>query len=349
MRNKVNWKNWNSKTDNFKKYKNIKSNIIYGNFSEKIPKVSIIIITYKRSEGLKRALESALKQDYKNDYEIIVCDDSEYDEKTDKLMKKYCDKYDNIIYYRNEKNLGQYANWNRACELCRTEWYCLLHDDDMIKSNYLSVLTKIVSGLESVGLVGSYMDTYNFDTGQIKKTIIELFVNIFIKLRLKKPIKITLSDNIKHIYISSCCLFINKNKVKNIGGLNDKYFPSSDFVLSAKMNYYYSTLFLPIKLSLRGVGNNESLKQSVCDDSLRCAYNQTYNMCKTLGYNEKKCIRKASMATVISEIGVRGYNNVNYGKVKTSLGIKKIYNNKFVIFLINLYSKFNWGLLLFRR
>ena len=346
---KVNWNEWKSKNDNFKKYKNIKSKIIYGKFYEKVPDVSIMLLTYKRADKLKNALESAINQDYKKKYEIVVCDDSGYDEETDKLMKEYCSKHKNIIYYRHDKNLGQYANWNRACELCRTKWYCLLHDDDMLKPNYLSIIMQQVANNEKIGLVGVYEEANDTREDSKKEVrIIDRLINLFIKLRKGNLIELTLKDNIKHIYVMNST-FINKEKATEIGGLDDSYYPSSDFAFSAKMAYHYKTYFLPLKLVDKGVGESESLKQSVCDDSIKCAYNQTYYMCKELNYSEKKSIKKASIAAVISEIGVKGYNNVDYGKIKEELGMKKIYNNKKMIFLINLYSKFNWGKLLFRR
>jgi hypothetical protein len=155
-------------------------------------------------------------------------------------------------------------------------------------------------------------------------------------------------DNIRHIFVLSCCLFINKHKVVDIGGLNDEYYPSSDFALAAKMNAHYQTVFLPIFLSERGIGENESLRQSVCNDSIIAAYNLTLEMAKEVTRNLKAQVRKASIAAVISEIGVKGYNDVDYARVKSSLGMKKAYNHAVVINLINLYSKINWGLLLFR-
>lgn len=343
------WEDWNSKKDNFKEYEKVESKLIYGKLNKQIPKVSIMIITYKRADGLKNALESAIKQDYKFPYEIIVVDDSGYDEQTDKLMKKYCNKYKNISYYRHEKNIGQYANWNRACELCRTEWYCLLHDDDMVKENYLTEMTSLLEIADNdTGLIGCYFE--EIDNRKVKpKKSINFFVNLFIKLRKNKPIYLTLKDNIKNIFTLSCCLFINKKKVMDIGGLDDTYFPSSDFVLSAKMNYYNKILFFPTILCYRGIGDNESLKLSVCNDSISCAYYLTYQICKNLNYSTKKAIKKASIAAVIAEIGVKGYNDVDYIEVKRKLGMKRIYNNSFIIFLINLYSKFSWGKLLFRR
>lgn len=208
----------------------------------------------------------------------------------------------------------------------------------MIKSDYLTTMSKFIK-LNDVGLIGSYMETINFESKERIRTRADKLADIFISLKHNHLLSINLADNIKHIFISSCCLFVNKNLILSLGGLNDKYFPSSDFALSAKINYKHKTLFLPKRLSYRAVGNNESLKQSVCNDSIRCAYWLTFNICKTLKYKENKCKRKSSIAAVISEIGVRGYNNTDYSKIKRELNIKKIYSNKLCILMINIYSK----------
>jgi len=349
----VDWSKWNSKNNNFQKYAHIKSLLIYGVPAKEPGLMSIMILTYKRAHGLKEALDSALAQDYEQYYTVSVVDDSGFDQETDDLMKDYCARYDNVVYYRNEKNLGQYANWNRACELCPTEWYCLLHDDDMLKRNYLKEVSKYTDKKDDIGLLGVYIDVNDTrdDALKNKETSIRVIFNsilrLFLKLRAGHCILLNLKDNIKHIYVMNST-FINKYKAIDIGGLDDSYFPSSDFAFSAKMRYYYNTGFLPIKLTNKGVGESESLKQSVCDDSIRCSFYQTKEMCKTLGYNNKQQKRKASIAAVISEIGVKGYNNVNYSKIKTELGMNKKYNSKVMLFIINIFSKLNWGMLLFR-
>lgn len=346
MKENIDWTKWNSKEDNFKKYAHIKSNLIYGTFFSEIPEVSIMIITYKRADGLKNALESAINQDYTENYEIVVCDDSGFDQATDDLMKEYCSKYSNIVYYRHEKNLGQYANWNRACELCRTEWYCLLHDDDQLNSNYLSTLIKYKKS--NFGLIGVYFNQVYNNEEKNKKGLIIFLTKIFVKLR-KNPIKLKISDHLKHIFIFSCCLFINRNKYIDCGGLNSDFYPSSDFDFDSKMTIYHSIAFLPKYLAKRNVGECASVNLTVCKDSIICAYKHTFSMCNYLNYSKSKCKRVASFAAVISEIGVKGYNNIDYSDVKNELGMNSIYNNRVIIALINLYSKFNWGLLLFRK
>ena len=349
LHNRDVWAKWKSKEDNFAKYKPIRSTLIYGDPAQEKPTVSIAIPAYRKAGGLKGALDSALGQDYDLPYEIVVVDDSGFDQQIDDLMKEYCREYQNILYYRNDDNLGVYGNWNRLCELCRTDWYCMLHDDDRMRPDYLSTCVSTVSQLPAtVGLMGIYIETFDAITNEVRNTLIDKLVGIFISMRSGKPIRMSIKDNAKYIFALACCMFISREKFIEIGGFNDEFYPSSDLVLTAKMNYYYDTVFLPVILSERGVGINNSLKQSLCDASVRAAYDLTMELTKELGKSPKKQKRKASFAAVIAEIAVRGYNNVDYSDVKSSLGMKNVYNKSFVVNFINLYSKFNWGLLLFR-
>jgi Predicted glycosyltransferases len=353
---KVDWSKWNSTESNFAKYADVKSNLIYGTPSKEVPSVSVMVLTYKRAHGLKRALDTALAQDFAGKYEIAVVDDSGFDQETDDLMKTYCDKYSNVLYYRHEKNIGQYANWNRACELCRTEWFCLLHDDDGIYPNYLSTtMAAIQNSKRDIGLLGVYFNTLderkNIKKAGIARKTIDTLINTFVKIRNNKPIEITLEDNAKLINVLSCCLMINKHKVIEVGGLDDQYFPSSDFVFGAKMGSFHDVVFLPQILCFRGIAENESLKEAVCSDSIICAYFLAYEIIKKLKPKSTESYkkRKASFAAIAAEIGVLGYNDIDYSKTKTELGMKPIYNSKFTRFCIMLYSRACWGLLLFRK
>lgn len=350
---KTDFSKWNSRESCFKKYERIGTKLVYGKHNEHA-KASIIILSYRRVEGLINAIESAIKQDYEEEYEILVMDDSGEITDIDKVMKEYCKKYSNVVYYRHTENLGEPGNWNRSCEICKTKWYCLLHDDDSMKSNYLSTMMNVVNTTNmEYGLIGVYVDFDDQREGKAKRRcfriLFEKVIKLFLVLRRGKIIPITLEDNMKDIYAISTCLFLNREKVLDIGGSEETYFPNSDSVFNSKMNYYYKIGFVPIVLATRGVYANQSLKQEVCDNAIRASFFHTYEMARTLKYSEKKAKKKASVSAVIHEIMVRGYNNINYGRLKKDLGIKKIYNNKLIIFLINVYSKFSWGKLLFRK
>jgi len=90
------------------------------------PLVSIIIATYNRERYIKKALESALNQTYKN-FEIIVIDDSE-NEETEKIIKLLNRK--EIKYIKNEVRLGFVKSLNKSIGIAKGKYIARLDDDD---------------------------------------------------------------------------------------------------------------------------------------------------------------------------------------------------------------------------
>ncbi|MGG7151283.1 glycosyltransferase [Clostridium neonatale] len=101
-------------------------------YSKKVfPLVSILIPTYNRPEYFELALQSVLNQTYKN-IEIIIGDDSTNND-TEKLINYYINNYDNINYYHNQKNLGQFDNDIKLYNMAKGEFINYLMDDDLFK------------------------------------------------------------------------------------------------------------------------------------------------------------------------------------------------------------------------
>jgi glycosyltransferase involved in cell wall biosynthesis len=91
------------------------------------PFISICIPAFKRTDFLKRLLDSIAVQVFR-DFEVIVSDDSPGDE-----VALLCEHYREIfplIYHRNATPLGTPVNWNQAVSLAKGEWIKLMHDDD---------------------------------------------------------------------------------------------------------------------------------------------------------------------------------------------------------------------------
>jgi glycosyltransferase involved in cell wall biosynthesis len=89
--------------------------------------ISICIPAYKRTDFLKRLLDSIAIQTYKG-FEVIVTDDSP-DNEVNELVKGYQGKYE-LHYFRNPKQLGTPENWNEAIRNAKGQWIKLMHDDD---------------------------------------------------------------------------------------------------------------------------------------------------------------------------------------------------------------------------
>lgn len=106
-------------------------------FNEKVspePRVSIIIPTYRRdSSFVKRAIDSALLQSYRN-IEVIVVDDNGtedtavYRANIENLMHSYCDN--RIMYKQNQNNLGGSLARNEGLRIATGDYVTFLDDDD---------------------------------------------------------------------------------------------------------------------------------------------------------------------------------------------------------------------------
>lgn len=108
------------------------------------PIYTIAIPTYKRTNLLKEAIESALDQSYAGTYDVIVVDNNpDRDDETELMMMEYRDNA-RIGYYKNSVNLGMTGNWNRLYELARGKYVVMLHDDDLLYDYYLSVMDRFL-------------------------------------------------------------------------------------------------------------------------------------------------------------------------------------------------------------
>ena len=69
--------------------------------------LSICIPTYNRAEYLKKSIDSIVNQDefINKQVEIVITDNASTDN-TENIVTDYANRYENIIYYRNEKNIG---------------------------------------------------------------------------------------------------------------------------------------------------------------------------------------------------------------------------------------------------
>lgn len=105
-----------------------------------MPLISIYIPTHNRSVLLQRAINSVLKQSYKN-IEIIVVDDGSSDD-TQQVLTSYKKKHNNIIVLKNELPKGACLSRNRAINIAKGEYITGLDDDDEFEFNHLENLMK---------------------------------------------------------------------------------------------------------------------------------------------------------------------------------------------------------------
>jgi len=116
------------------------------------PLVSICIPTYNDARFLRESLDSIVNQTYSNK-EIIVSDNASTDE-TEKIVKEYVEKY-KVKYYRNEKNIGAEANFNRCIESANGEFIAIFHSDDIYDKEIITKQVEYLNGCPNSGAVST--------------------------------------------------------------------------------------------------------------------------------------------------------------------------------------------------
>lgn len=94
------------------------------------PLVSILMTAFNREKYIAEAIESVLASSYSN-FELIIVDDASADN-TVAVAKKYGESDKRVKVHLNQKNLGDYANRNKAASYANGEFIMYVDSDDTI-------------------------------------------------------------------------------------------------------------------------------------------------------------------------------------------------------------------------
>ena len=116
--------------------------------------ISIIIPSYNRKEFIGQAINSALKQSYK-DIEIIIIDDGSSDGTFEFLNEQYKNN-SNIKIYRNEKNSGAGFSRKNGYKKSNGDYVVFMDDDDYYTNfDFFEQAVNILNKMENVSMVSS--------------------------------------------------------------------------------------------------------------------------------------------------------------------------------------------------
>jgi hypothetical protein len=109
--------------------------------------VTIAFPVYERYEFFEEALNSAINQTIITP--IIVVDNGSSHGK----FKNYCDKFPSRVkYYRNDFNIGMFANWNKCAELVNSMYLLIIGDDDILKNNFIESFYSAYNQFNNIGV-----------------------------------------------------------------------------------------------------------------------------------------------------------------------------------------------------
>lgn len=129
----------------------------------KKPLLSIIIPVYNNKKYLPMAVESVVKQEFK-DWEIIIVDDGSTDgtsELVDRIVAE-----DNRIRAIHQDNQWIYASMNNGIAIAKGKYIYILNSDDRIKDNKLNIIVDAIYKYDEPDIIWSGYDMYICDTNQ---------------------------------------------------------------------------------------------------------------------------------------------------------------------------------------
>ena len=130
---------------------------------DKRNQITIILPVYGRSELLLEALESVTQQ-RNNQWNLIVADDGS-ESITQSLIAAWIGdhKEHNIQWIKRERNLGLFANLNKAIDESETDWTLILCSDDLLLPDAIDTLAGLRKEWPEAGLVLSTFRCINAD------------------------------------------------------------------------------------------------------------------------------------------------------------------------------------------
>lgn len=246
-------------------HKEVKSRCIFQQGCTDNIFLSVIIPTYKRAQYLEEAINSALNQQNPGiNYEVVVVsNDPEF-----KLREMHNYTGKNISFYVNDQNIGMMGNWNRGLMLAKGKYAAYLHDDDLLKDNYIQEITKIILN-DKYKNAGAFMlerESINYLNttppnifSKIKhligKTIKYLFrAALYFRhlwrdkytVELKPYMPLELSCNIYNN--PSCGCVFDREKLIADGGWCEEGYPGADYYTCVRFNFKHKIFRVRKKL-----------------------------------------------------------------------------------------------------
>lgn len=266
----------------------IESKLVYGT-PARDNDLCIMVPTYKRTDLLKKAINSLLSQTEPKQlkYQIyIVSNDPLF--KLEDLADVHL-KEEKFCIFVNEENLGMVGNINRCIFLSKGRYVAYLHDDDLLLDNYLIEIEKLYldGSLENIDclLPNSYYfyDPNNdgiFGKRAIIKARLKEAMCAIIRIGKKRELfeRIHIDDCIKAWYTAgsggpTCGVIYKRETLLRTNGFDSAYPYAFDFLYMFDFMSKYNVVFLNKDLAVYRMSDSASNTAKVQDDWIRgCKY-----------------------------------------------------------------------------
>lgn len=198
-----------------------------------MPSVTVLMAVFNGERYLGPAVESILKQTYR-DFELVIVDDGSTDGSR-AIARAYGDARVRLV--ENERNLGQAASLNRGLHLARGELIARQDVDDLSHPKRLSRQVEVMRAhpdLALVGTQGRVIDQTGARVGAIN--------------RCREPVSIRWYHLFDNPFIHTSVMFRRAVVLDELGGFDESFSYAQDYELWSRVLQAHRVLNLPDRL-----------------------------------------------------------------------------------------------------
>ena len=280
------------------------------------PLVSVICLCYNHANYVIEALNSVINQSYKN-VELIVVDDCSSDN-SQQLIKDWNLSH-NILFIKNETNLGPTKAFNIALKQTKGEYIVDLAADDLLTNTSIEQRLKtfessthqnlgvVFSNVESIDNNGNHIE-YRYPIDKNGKAISQPKTgDVYTEL-------------LSTYYISASSMLIKKEVLDDLNGYDESLsYEDLDFWIRSSRNFTYD--FTDATLIKKRILKNSLGKQFYLKQGKHLA-KSTYMVCKkALKLNRNKVEHRALINRLNYEIRL----NIKVGNYTIALKFMRLY------------------------
>ena len=253
-------------------------------------KLTIALPVYNRTDFVKSALDSAVKQTVPCSI-LLIDNNSPHDD-----FKKIVDSYEgvDIRYVKTKETVPQDENFNNCFRYAETPWVTVLHDDDMLHCQFVEFCQNIIEKFgEDVGgvMVPSFVAEEEWSEIYTHKSMSDDISFI------KEP----------YFYFNTVPfpgVLVNKDVALEIGGFNNELFPVADFDFWYRYSKKMPMVYIPQPMAFYRISASQSTNNMVTD------------MINNIYEYRLRLIKKSKKNNVLTRLGLEHarIENIDYFK-----------------------------------
>jgi glycosyltransferase involved in cell wall biosynthesis len=206
-----------------------------------IPLVSIIVLSYNKTEYLKGFVDSVFKFTQLN-FELIIIDNSS-EKETIKFLESLLAHDNRVKVLFNSVNLGFPKGVNQGLKMATGKYIIIANNDIVVTQGWLDSMIKLAETNKHIGLVGPVSNSvswYQLDKEAVYKTQEEMH-EYAAKIKGKNK-----GDVLEFPRLAFLCTLLKREVIDKLGGLDERFSPGNyeddDFCLRAQLAGYKAVI-----------------------------------------------------------------------------------------------------------